>query len=431
MSQVQQDMSTSPSPRSFAALRNPQYRNFYICSTFAAAADSMEHVVSYWVLYQMFNSPTLGGVAVLTHWLPFLFFSVYAGSLADRFDRRRIIQISQTLMMSVSFGWAIAILTGSLTEPIACVLLAMHGLFGVMTVPASQLVIHEMVSREDLQSAVRTNASSRHLGWLLGPAIGGALMLAFSPTTALFVNMMFYLPVVTWAFVTRRNKARAAAAANAQVAPMTTPAPRPRTTGGFAEVADTLKRVARDPVILSMMVLAGGASLFIGNAYQPQMPEFAHDLERGHDHSAGIFYTMLLSADAIGAITAALVLESRGLLRPHPRTAIILTGLWCVALGSFAATTIYPLAIALMFAAGFLNLSFNSMAQTLVQMHAPAEVRGRIVGLFAMSSLGLRAFSGVTVGVVGGLIGIHWSLAASAMALLATAVVLLALSMRR
>lgn len=415
----------SASPRSFAALRNPQYRRFYICSTFAAAADSMEHVVSYWVLYQMFNSPTLGGVAVLTHWLPFLFFSVYAGSLADRFDRRRLIQISQTLMMSVSFGWAIAILTGSLTEPIACLLLAMHGLFGVMTVPASQLVIHEMVSREDLQSAVRTTASSRHLGWLLGPAIGGGLMLAFSPTTALFVNMAFYLPVVTWAFVTRRMKARAAA-----VAPSPQPTPVHR-SGGLAEVADTLKRVASDPVILAMMVLAGGASLFIGNAYQPQMPEFAHDLERGHDHSAGIFYTMLLSADAIGAITAALVLESRGLLRPHPRTAIILTGLWCIALGSFAATTVYPLAIALMFAAGFLNLSFYSMAQTLVQMHAPAEVRGRIVGLFAMSSLGLRAFSGVTVGVVGGFIGIHWSLAASAMALLATAVVLLTLSMRR
>ncbi len=417
-------------PRAFAALRNPQYRNYFICSTFAAAADSMEHVVSYWVLFQMFNSPTLGGVAVLTHWLPFLFFSVYAGSLADRFDRRRLIQISQTLMMTVSFGWAIAILTGSLTEPIACMLLAMHGLFGVITVPASQLVIHEMVGRADLQSAVRTNASSRHLGWLLGPAIGGALMLAFSPTTALFVNMAFYLPVVTWAFVTRRMKARAAAATIARDdAP--TPLPTPARTGGLAEVADTLKRVANDPVILAMMILAGGASLFVGNAYQPQMPEFAHDLDHSHDHNAGIFYTMLLSADAIGAITAAIVLESRGLLRPHPRTAIILTALWCVALGGFAATTIYPLAIVLMFAAGFLNLSFNSMAQTLVQMHAPSEVRGRIVGLFAMSSLGLRAFSGVTVGVVGGLIGIHWSLAASAMALLATAVVLLALSMRR
>ncbi len=421
--------STS-APRAFAALRNPQFRNFYICSTFAAAADSMEHVVSYWVLFQLFNSPTLGGVAVLTHWLPFLFFSVYAGSLADRFDRRKLIQISQTLMMSVSFGWAVTILTGTLTETIACVLLAMHGLFGVLTVPASQLVIHEMVDRADLQSAVRTNASSRHLGWLLGPAIGGALMLATSPTTALFVNMMFYLPVVTWAFVTRRRKARKAAAARA-VDGSPAHAARNARAGGFAEVADTLRRVAGDRVILSMMILAGGASLFIGNAYQPQMPEFAHDLDQGHAHSAGIFYTMLLSADAIGAITAAIVLESRGLLRPHPRTAMILTALWCVALGSFAATTIYPLAIALMFVAGFLNLSFNSMAQTLVQMHAPAELRGRIVGLFAMSSLGLRAFSGVTVGVVGGLIGIHWSLAASAMALLATAVVLLGLSMRR
>ncbi|MFN0304305.1 MAG: MFS transporter [Burkholderiales bacterium] len=422
----------SPAPRAFAALRNPQYRNFFICSTFATTADSMEHVVSYWILYQLFSSPTLGGVAVLTHWLPFLFFSVYAGSLADRFDPRRLIQISQALMMLVSLGWAIAILTGSLTEWVAVLLLMMHGTFGVMTVPASQLVVHEMVGRSDLQSAVRTNASSRHLGWLLGPAIGGALMLATSPAIALFVNMAFYLPVVTWAIVTRRRKRREAAAARSDDADIAVaPAPAPARTGGFAEVADTLRRVASDRVIFAMVILAGGAALFVGNAYQPQMPEFAHDLGGGHDHNAGIFYTMLLSADAIGAITAVIVLESRGLLKPHPRTAIILTVLWCLALTGFAVTTVYPLAIALMFAAGFLNLSFNAMAQTLVQMRAPAEVRGRIVGLFATASLGLRAFSGVTVGVVGGLIGIHWSLAASAMALLATAVVLLALSMRR
>jgi hypothetical protein len=74
----------------------------------------------------------------------------------------------------------------------------------------------------------------------------------------------------------------------------------------------------------------------------------------------------------------------------------------------------YALAIGLLFAAGFFELSFNTMAQTLVQLNAPAAIRGRIIGLFATSSLGLRAFSGVSVGVLGSLIGIHRSLAASA-----------------
>lgn len=414
-------MSTSQSTRApaFAALHQRGYRNFFIASTCAATGDSIEHVVSYWVLYQQFQSPTLGGVAVLTHWLPFLFFSVYAGALTDRFAHRRLIQISQGLMMSVSLGWAITILTGTLTETIAIVLLCFHGLFGVFTVPAAQLVIHEMVQSKDLQSAVRLNSTTRQLGLLLGPAIGGTLMLAISPTATLLFNALMYLPIVIWGAMTRygsRDK------------PATPSATR---ASGFAEIARTLRSVATDRVIASMMILAGAASLFIGNAYQPQMPEFAHDLHQGHDHHAGVLYSLLLSADAIGAITAAIVLESRALLTPHPRTAMILALMWCLALAGFAMSTAYITAVPLMFAAGFFSLSFYAMAQTLVQLRAPQAMRGRIVGLFAMANLGLRAFSGVTIGVLGGFIGIHWSLAASALALLTVAITLIALSLRQ
>src|SRR4029077_16542924 len=125
------------------------------------------------------------------------------------------------------------------------------------------------------------------------------------------------------------------------------------------------------------------------------------------------------------ALTAGLLLESRGLLPASTRTAFILAMLWCLAIGGFALSNSYPLALALLFAAGFLELYFNSMAQTLVQVHAPVEARGRVIGLLAMSSRGPRAFSGVTVGLGGALIGIHWSLAASAALLLGVTAALL------
>jgi MFS family permease len=375
-------------------------------------ADSIEHVISYWIIFQKFHSPTLGGIAVLTHWLPFLFFSVYSGALADRFDPRRIIQLGMVLFMLVSAAWGLLFITDTLAIWHSAVLLTLHGLAGVLWQPASQLLVHDIVGPQQLQSAVRLNATSRQLGILLGPAIGGLLMLAFGPAWGIIINVVIYVPLVWWlarAPYGRRGPVAARAGAKA--------------AGGLAEILAVIREAGRNRTIAAMILLAGGASFFVGNAYQAQMPEFATDLGHGH---AGLGYSLLLSADAAGALTAGIVLESRGLLRAAPRTAFILTILWCLSIGGFAAAQTYPVALALLFAAGFFNLAFNAMAQTLVQLHAPEAIRGRVIGLYGMSALGLRAFSGITVGMLGSLIGIHWSLAASAAVLLAVTGVLLA-----
>jgi len=193
---------------------------------------------------------------------------------------------------------------------------------------------------------------------------------------------------------------------------------------GFSEIWETIRAIAGNRSIVSMILLAGTASLIVGNAYQAQMPEFAEHLGHG---DAGVAYSMLLAADAMGAITAGFVLESLGLLKPQPRTAFILLTLWCCAIAGFAASPFYALAWSLLFVAGFLQLSFQSMAQALVQLNSPLEIRGRVIGLYSMSAMGLRAFSGVTVGIVGGFIGVHWSLALAAMTLLTLIVAFAAL----
>src|SRR5215472_6265659 len=188
----------------------------------------------------------------------------------------------------------------------------------------------------------------------------------------------------------------------------------------------TMRDIAGHRVIVSMTLLGGCASFFVGNAYNAQLPGFALDLGHG---DPGVAYSSLLAADAAGAMLAGVLLESRALLAANPRTAIILAVLWCGALAGFALATVYPLALVLLFTAGFFELAFSAMAQTLVQLNAPTEIRGRVIGLFNMASLGLRAFSGVTVGLMGSLIGVHWSLALSALMVLAIACALL--GMRR
>jgi MFS family permease len=161
-----------------------------------------------------------------------------------------------------------------------------------------------------------------------------------------------------------------------------------------------------------MLLLVAGASFFIGGSYQAQMPGFANDLGHG---DPGIAYSMLLAADACGGLIAAILLETRGVFTMTPRTALVLAMAWCLSLAGFASTRSYPLALALLLLAGFFELSFSSMAQALVQLNAPAQLRGRVIGLFNTASLGMRTFAGFTVGLSGSWIGIHWSLATSAL----------------
>ena len=399
-------------PQSFAALRHPGYRAYFVGSALAMMADSVEHVISYWIIFQKFHSPALGGFAMLSHWLPFLFFSVYSGALGDRFDPRRIIQFGMLCFMAASLGWGLLFLTGTLEMWHAMALLVLHGFAGVLWHPSAQLLIHDIVGTANLQSAVRLGATSRYLGLLFGPAVGGAFLLAFGPAYGLLANALIYLPLAIWLWKApygpRFRKGEPVLA---------------RAVKGMSDILATIRDIAGNRTIVSMTLLAGFASLFVGNGYQPQMPEFAEDLGHGDPDMS---YSMLLAADAAGALFAGVLLESRGLLQARPRTACVLAMLWCCAIAGFAASTSYPLALAILFAVGFLELSFNAMGQTLVQMRAPAPIRGRVIGLYMLSSLGMRAFSGVTIGVVGGLIGIHWSLALSAMTLLAAIAVLLA-----
>ena len=160
----------------------------------SATADNIEHVISYWVIFQAFHSPGLAGFAVISHWVPFLLFSVYAGALADRFDCRKLIQISQGLFALASLAWAVLFLTGALRVWHAALILLIHGAAGVIGLPASQLIVYDIVGPERLPSAIRLNATSRYLAILFGPAVGGGLMLLLGPGFGLLANIAIYAP---------------------------------------------------------------------------------------------------------------------------------------------------------------------------------------------------------------------------------------------
>src|SRR5580658_9951129 len=275
--------SGDPPRHSFPALRHAGFRAFFIGNAFAMMADSIEHVISYWVMFQKFHSPALAGFAVISHWVPFLLFGVWAGALADRFDPRRIIQLGMVLFMGCSATWAVLFMTNSLQMWEACAILVVHGFASIFWGPSSQVLIHDIVGPAELSSAIRLSATSRYLGLLCGPALGGLLLLVLGPAPGLFVNMLIYLPLTLWLI-------RAPYGPRFRKVPFV--AARIR---GLQDLVATVATVAKIRVIAAMTMLAGVYALMVGNAYQAQMPEFARDLGHG---DPGMLYALLLGADA-------------------------------------------------------------------------------------------------------------------------------------
>jgi MFS family permease len=374
-------------------------------------ADNIEHVISYWVIFQAFHSPTLAGFAVISHWTPFLVLGVWFGGLADRYDCRKIIIASQAAFIAASLAWAVLFLTGALQTWHAVVLLIVHGLAGALWAPAGQLIIHDIVGHEQLQSGVRLSATGRSVGILFGPAVGGALLLTLGPAYGLMANALLYLPMTIWLLRTPYTGHRRTVASDESA------------RLSLADAVRTLREISGNRGILVMTALAGLSSLFVGNAYQAQMPEFAALFGSAQDE---ITYSVLLTANAAGSVLGGFGLEALAFFRqPRIRIAVLLALLWGLSIFVFAVTPVYALAVLALLLGGALNIGFSSMAQAYVQLEAPPARRGRFIGLFSMSSNGLRVGSGVTVGILGAVIGIHYSLALSALAFIVAGLALL------
>jgi MFS family permease len=395
----------------FAALADRNCRPYLVGAGLAMMADNIEHVITYWVLWEKFQSPALAGFEVISHWAPFLLFSMYFGALADRFDCRRVIQAAQGLFMLVSVLWGVLFVTGTLQVWSACVLLVLHGVAGAVWGPAEQLMLHDFVGDEALPSAVRLNATFRSLGILLGPVVGSALLLGLGPVAGIFVNVVFYLPLTLFLFRTRfTGHTRDESGVR-----------RPRV--GILDSVRVLREVRSDPTLISMIVLSGISAFCIGVSLQSTMPIFAQDLGAG---SAGLAYGVLLFANGVGGVLGGLLLEVFDRIRPTVGSALVATAVFGLTTAWFAVTGSYLLAVALLVVGGVANLASMSIGQTIVQLRAAPTARGRVIGLYNVSAQGMRTGAGVVLAALGTAIGVHGAQALAALALvLGTAVVAL------
>lgn len=352
--------------------------------------DNIEHVISYWVLWETFQSPALVGFQLLSHWLPFLLLSVYAGALAERFDCRKLIQISQGMFIGVSVAWAVLFATGTLSLWSACVLLIVHGIAGTLWAPAEQMMLYDFVGPKTLPSAVRINATFRSLGVLFGPVVGSVLLVALGPALGMVVNVVFYAPLTVFLFftpVTGHERVKA-----------------PKHKVSLIDSFRVLATVRDHKTIFTVLVLAAFASITVGTVLQNAMPVFGNMLAGATDPD--VMYGYLLFALGAGAVLGGLALEVTGWVQPNVRAVVGAT----ITLGIFAAlfslTRSPAVALGLLFLTGISHITAESVGMAIVQLEAPRDQRGRVIGSYSMFGPGMRSFSGVIVGVLGAFMGL-------------------------
>src|SRR5215510_10274737 len=229
--------------------------------------------------------------------------------------------------MLASFAWGVLFLSRLLQMWHAVVILLLHGAAGVISAPAVQLIVHDMVGREQLPSAIRLNATSRYLAILLGPAVGGGLMLLLGPAWGLLTNVLIYLPL-TILLIRLPYTGHSRHVSERRGAP----------GFGLGDALRLFAEVRADRRVVTMIVLGGVTAFFVGNAFQAQMPEYAHQL--GTDEAGG-WYSVLLAANAAGAIIATVALETFSVLRPTARAAILCAMAWALSIGLFSMATTY------------------------------------------------------------------------------------------
>lgn len=296
-------------PRRFATMRNRTSGTYIVGGSLSMMADNIEHVLAYWVLWQTFHSPWLVGFQIISHWLPFLLFSVYSGALADRFDCRRLIQIAQGLFMFVSVCWGVLFLTGTLELWHACVLLVLHGIAGCLWMPAEQMLLYDIVGPSQLPGAVRMNSTFRSLAFIAGPALGSVLLLGLGPALGMFVNALIYLPLTIFLARTRFTGHRRGRADDE---------PAERVT--LVSVFKVLGNVARHRLLAGMFMLTAFAALTVGAVMQNTMPEFAKILGEGSPDRA---YGALLFANGLGGVIGGFLLEATRKVPATAPTAVV------------------------------------------------------------------------------------------------------------
>jgi len=368
----------------FRSLRHRNYRLFFIGQSLSLIGTWMTQVATAWLIYRLTNSAWLLGFVGFSGQIPAFFMAPFAGVWVDRWDRLRILKVTQTLSMLESFALAVVVFTGHASVLNIVLLTMFQGVVNAVDMPARQTFLIEMIAeRADLGNAIALNSSMVNGARLIGPSIAGLVIALAGEAPCFLIDGFSYVAVIACLFM------------------MTTaPSPKLPRKNVLSELKDGLRYVSGFTPIRSILLLLMCVSL-VGAPYSVLMPVFASDVLHGGPNTLGI----LTGAAGLGALISAITLAMRRTIVGLGRIIAITAFTFGAGLMLFGLSHWIWLSLPLMLITGFSMMQQMSASNTIMQTIVDENKRGRVMSFYTMAFIGVTPFGSLLAGLSASRIG--------------------------
>lgn len=368
------------------ALRSRNFRLFAVGQTVSLVGTYMQQVAMSWLVYRLTGSAMLLGIVGFTSLIPNFFITPLAGVLADRWNRRRLLIVTQILALIQAAALAAAVMTGIIQVWQIILFSLLLGVVNAFEIPLRQAFVVEMVSdREDLGNAIALNSSMLNSARLIGPAIAGLLVAATGEGICFIINSISYLAVIMALLAMRVEPVSQGGRARRRI---------------LHELREGFAYTYGFESIRSILLLLALVSL-MGMPYTVLVPIFAKEILGGGAQTFGF----LMTASGCGALAGSLYLASRKTILGLGRVAVMSTVLFTMGIVSFALSSSMLISLTSIAVAGFGIMTLLASGNTILQTILAEEMRGRVMSFFTMSIIGIAPFGFLGAGAMADTIG--------------------------
>lgn len=385
----------------FAVLRIRDFRLFWFGQLISLSGTWMQSVAQGWLVYRLTESPFYLGVVAACGTLPILLFTLAGGIVADRFRKRNLLLLTQTLSIAPALSLGVLTDLNLITVWQVALFAAVLGTINAFDMPARQSFIVEMVGREHLTNAIALNSAAFHGARMVGPIIAGLTITSLGLPACFYLNAISFIAVIV---SLAKIKQRGAIA---------------KTTNGMVkDLVEGLRYIKGQAEIFQIVVIIAVFSLF-GMPFITLLPVFAEAVfHRGPEG-----YGIMVGATGAGALMAALFLAVREDVKNKTKFMSVSAICFSVLLYIFSLLQHFPLTITILVCIGWSLVSFFAVANSYIQLSVPDALRGRAMSVYTFVFLGTAPIGNSIIGTMADIVGTTFTVGASAVICLVVSVV--------